>query len=122
MSRTNVEQAEETMRIFVLVSILAFAHLVASSKSVEAHSGGLNSQGCHAGSRPYHCHRSSSEMVGNRLRCDLGSKSTECKNRSSPNSNDMSEDEIEAFLDSHRPISNSERVDKFLRQYRHLFD
>ena len=24
---------------------------------VEAHSGGLNKQGCHAGSQPYHCHR-----------------------------------------------------------------
>ena len=22
-----------------------------------AHSGGLNAEGCHAGSRPYHCHR-----------------------------------------------------------------
>ncbi|MBT3769850.1 MAG: hypothetical protein HOF85_08300 [Acidiferrobacteraceae bacterium] len=43
-----------------------------------SHSGGLNSSGCHAGSKPYHCHRSPSEMVGNRLRCDLGSKSVEC--------------------------------------------
>jgi hypothetical protein len=45
---------------------------------VEAHSGGLDANGCHAGSKPYHCHRSSTEMVGNRLRCDLGSKSKEC--------------------------------------------
>ena len=45
---------------------------------VEAHSGGLDTNGCHAGSQPYHCHRSSTEMVGNRLRCDLGSKSKEC--------------------------------------------
>ena len=44
----------------------------------EGHSGGLNSQGCHAGSRPYHCHRAPSEMRGNRLRCDLGSRSKEC--------------------------------------------
>ncbi|RYG92616.1 peptidoglycan-binding protein [Loktanella sp. IMCC34160] len=48
-----------------------------------AHSGGLNAAGCHAGSRPYHCHRSPSEMVRtqdgrNRLRCDLGSRSREC--------------------------------------------
>ena len=49
---------------------------------VSAHSGGLNSQGCHGGSRPYHCHRSPSEMVGNRLRCDLGSRSTECRSTS----------------------------------------
>lgn len=45
---------------------------------VEAHSGGLDANGCHAGSKPYHCHRSPSEMVGNRLRCDLGSKSVDC--------------------------------------------
>jgi hypothetical protein len=43
-----------------------------------AHSGGLDANGCHAGSQPYHCHRSASEMVGNRLRCDLGSESKEC--------------------------------------------
>ena len=46
--------------------------------NVEAHSGGLDATGCHAGSQPYHCHRSSTEMVSNRLRCDLGSKSKEC--------------------------------------------
>ena len=45
---------------------------------VSAHLGGLNSQGCHSGSKPYHCHRASSEMVGNRLRCDLGSNSSDC--------------------------------------------
>ena len=48
-----------------------------------AHSGGLNAQGCHGGSRPYHCHRSPSEMMpsssgGYRLRCDLGSRSRDC--------------------------------------------
>lgn len=42
------------------------------------HSGGLDANGCHAGSQPYHCHRAPSEMVGNRLRCDLGSRSKEC--------------------------------------------
>lgn len=45
-----------------------------------AHSGGLDSNGCHAGSQPYHCHRAPSDMVGNRLRCDLGSRSAECVN------------------------------------------
>ena len=29
---------------------------------VHAHSGGLNGDGCHAGSRPYHCHRAQTEM------------------------------------------------------------
>lgn len=28
-----------------------------------AHSGGLNAQGCHAGSRPYHCHRAPSRSA-----------------------------------------------------------
>ena len=48
-----------------------------------AHSGGLDANGCHAGSKPYHCHRAPSEMVGNRLRCDLGSRSRECIGNSS---------------------------------------
>ena len=48
-----------------------------------SHSGGLDSNGCHGGSQPYHCHRAPSEMVGNRLRCELGSRSAECINRDS---------------------------------------
>lgn len=47
--------------------------------SAFGHSGGLNSSGCHGGSKPYHCHRAPSEMVGNRLRCDLGSRSEDCQ-------------------------------------------
>jgi len=55
------------------------------SSQVQSHSGGLNSQGCHAGSKPYHCHRSSSEMVpsssgGYRLECSAGSQSKDCIN------------------------------------------
>jgi len=57
--------------------------LIVWTSEVHAHSGGLDSNGCHGGSRPYHCHRSSSEMVGNRLRCDLGSRSSECDQRGS---------------------------------------
>lgn len=49
---------------------------------LHAHSGGLDASGCHAGSKPYHCHRQPNEMVGNRLRCDLGSKSIECNSTS----------------------------------------
>ena len=49
-----------------------------------SHSGGLNSKGCHAGSKPYHCHRRQSEMVGNRLRCDLGSRSNDCDTQKTP--------------------------------------
>jgi len=57
---------------------LVFLVVVLNPSATAGHSGGLNSSGCHAGSKPYHCHRSPSEMVGNRLRCDLGSKSVEC--------------------------------------------
>jgi hypothetical protein len=63
---------------------ITFALLILGPVSESsAHSGGLNSSGCHAGSRPYHCHRSPSDMVRtldgrNRLRCDLGSRSKEC--------------------------------------------
>ncbi len=59
-----------------LLAILLLLPLV--SPTAVAHSGGLDSNGCHAGSQPYHCHRLPSDMVGNRLRCDLGSRSSEC--------------------------------------------
>lgn len=35
----------------------ALAALVAPGSPAVAHSGGLDGCGCHAGSRPYHCHR-----------------------------------------------------------------
>lgn len=55
----------------------------AASAVMTVHPGGLDSRGCHGGSRPYHCHRSQSQVVRtadgrNRLRCDLGSRSQEC--------------------------------------------
>lgn len=31
--------------------------LITLASQATAHSGGLNKQGCHAGSKPYHCHR-----------------------------------------------------------------
>jgi hypothetical protein len=37
------------------ITALFFVALMASS-FVEAHSGGTNSSGCHAGTKPYHCH------------------------------------------------------------------
>lgn len=64
-------------RIQVLIAAILLI-VFSTSQFASAHSGGLNSQGCHGGSKPYHCHRSPSEMVGNRLRCDLGSRSIEC--------------------------------------------
>lgn len=68
-------------RVFLASGVVLSSMAFQASPSM-AHSGGLNSQGCHAGSRPYHCHRSPSEMVGNRLRCDLGSRSVECQGNS----------------------------------------
>ena len=44
------------MRLYYMTSIFLLVPFVASSV-LNAHSGGLNAQGCHAGSQPYHCHR-----------------------------------------------------------------
>ena len=44
------------MRLFYLISLTLITFSLTSF--LEAHSGGLNKQGCHAGSKkPYHCHR-----------------------------------------------------------------
>ena len=48
------------------MKIAAILFLVAGSLTAGdayAHSGGLDGNGCHAGSQPYHCHRSSSRPV-----------------------------------------------------------
>lgn len=68
----------------LIISITLFV-MVLMPGSVQSHSGGLDANGCHGGSVPYHCHRSASDMVEtrdgrNRLRCDLGSRSVECDN------------------------------------------
>ena len=47
------------MKHFTFCCVATFFSLSLSSAPVLAHSGGLNAQGCHAGSKPYHCHRSS---------------------------------------------------------------
>ena len=36
---------------------LAIVLSATAASPAAAHSGGLNAEGCHAGSRPYHCHR-----------------------------------------------------------------
>jgi len=69
--------------------LLAVAILIIASENLYAHSGGLNANGCHSGSRPYHCHRSQSEVVTSnsgrtRLRCNLGSQSADCINPRNP--------------------------------------
>ena len=37
--------------------LFLIALMFSGPQHADAHSGGLNSQGCHAGSQPYHCHR-----------------------------------------------------------------
>ena len=76
----------DLMHRFVFIFCLSVLIGSMSSGPSWSHSGGLNAQGCHAGSRPYHCHRAPSQMVRtrdgqNRLRCDLGSRSKECVGR-----------------------------------------
>ena len=69
------------MKLLSLLLLLPifFQIVTLNIKIAKAHSGGLNSQGCHGGKKPYHCHRSQSEMVGNRLKCDFGSRYKDCK-------------------------------------------
>lgn len=46
------------MRVFYLISVTLIT--ISLNSFLGAHSGGLNKQGCHAGSKPYHCHRKTS--------------------------------------------------------------
>lgn len=43
---------KKVIALFFVVLVTA----ASSSAVVYAHSGGTNSLGCHAGSKPYHCH------------------------------------------------------------------
>lgn len=75
------------LKLFKFAIALALL-FIATASSLWAHGGRLNGQGCHGGSRPYHCHRSASEMVpassrGYRLKCSNGSSSADCS-RSAP--------------------------------------
>ena len=66
------------MRLLTII----FCFILYGSNAL-AHSGGLNSSGCHSGSKPYHCHRAASDMTksssgGYRLKCSEGSRSQDC--------------------------------------------
>ena len=79
-----------------------------------SHSGGLNSSGCHAGSKQYHCHRSASEMAksssgGNRLKCSAGSTSKDCSNDTS-NSPVKTETTYEGKSETAQEITSSVNV------------
>ncbi len=71
-----------------------------------AHSSGLNASGCHAGSKPYHCHRFENDMVRNRLRCDLASRSKECK---SDTSNSAKYSSTNSFVNSESENTEHQR-------------
>jgi len=46
------------MKIRQVIFTITCLGFLSAASMVSAHSGGLNSAGCHAGSKPYHCHRS----------------------------------------------------------------
>ena len=75
-----------------------------------SHSGGLDANGCHAGSQPYHCHRAPSEMVGNRLRCDLGSRSKDCVDSPVRQVTSSSSQPTKTSAPSEKPASSSQRT------------
>ena len=76
------DSVTEGYKMYRKILIALLICLFATTQSF-AHSGGLDANGCHGGSKPYHCHRSASDMVKTetghyRLRCDLGSRSQKC--------------------------------------------
>ena len=90
---------ESKLKASLLAIAIAFGALSIAPSVTNAHPGGLDRNGCHAGSRPYHCHRSSSEMRRtadgrNRLRCDLGSRSRECTGRPSSLGSSLSASQV----------------------------
>lgn len=83
--------------------------VLATSETSYGHSGGLDANGCHAGSKPYHCHRASSEMVGNRLRCDLGSRSKDCVDSPVRQVASSSSQPTKTSVPSEKPASSYQR-------------
>ncbi|MDB4198557.1 YHYH domain-containing protein [Ascidiaceihabitans sp.] len=45
------------MLTIILTLVMGF------STQADAHTGGLNKQGCHAGSKPYHCHGAAKKVL-----------------------------------------------------------
>jgi len=69
--------------VSIIIRYALILVIVLSPSMSFSHGGRLNSQGCHAGKQPYHCHRSASSMVpstsgGYRLKCSAGSRSSDC--------------------------------------------
>lgn len=67
------------MHLYPLSLFLVILCLLPSF-DVAAHSGGVDSKGCHAGSQPYHCHRGSSGgYAGRRILGYDTSRDLDCK-------------------------------------------
>ena len=49
--------------MFKFSKFLLLIFTVATPTTLLAHSGGTNSEGCHAGSQPYHCHNNRSSAI-----------------------------------------------------------
>ena len=57
LTSSKLERLSFSFRIWhVLCTFMALVFNQSLIDKAHAHSGGLNAQGCHAGSQPYHCH------------------------------------------------------------------
>jgi len=61
------------MRLTIFSALLA-STIKFMPETASAHGGGLNAQGCHAGSKPYHCHRSQGSTRSTTRRSNSGDK------------------------------------------------
>ncbi len=88
-----------------LLIFVGLAFVTPQEISAKTHPGGLDAQGCHAGSKPYHCHRAASSMTQtqggrNRLKCSEGSRSKECislPKKGSDSPNNISTKKVDPF-------------------------
>ena len=72
---TLIEEIKSELRVQTGRWRMFFISLVmALAGQVGAHSGGLNKQGCHAGSQPYHCHKPKSIVSKNFLKTRISKR------------------------------------------------
>lgn len=94
MSFINLKKQKNIKKGIIVSKLFGFCFLLVLPSLAHSHPGRLDSNGCHSGSHPYHCHRSQSEMEGSRLRCDLGSKSKECIDQTNDKRDDFDSNEF----------------------------
>jgi hypothetical protein len=58
----------------VFVGAMFTVGTIAAPTVIEAHSGGLDANGCHAGSQPYHCHRAQGGSRPSTTRTTVGDR------------------------------------------------